>query len=80
MRRVRIATATVQRGRQRAARVLAIMEVTHTVEHILALTLGPMTKNAVQVHFEGRRRQEYTNRPPTVIRIAGKCSLPVRGS
>jgi hypothetical protein len=54
------------------------LKVTHTVEHILALTLGPISKSGVLVHFEGRRRQMYTNRSATVIRVAGKCPLPVR--
>src|SRR6266581_2754365 len=48
----------------RLARIQAVfaLKVTHTVEHILALTLGPIAKGSVHVHFEGRRRQEYTNR------------------
>jgi hypothetical protein len=64
----------------RLARLQAVfaLKVTQTVEHILALTLGPMSKSGVLVHFEGRRRQMYTNRSATVIRVAGKCPLPVR--
>jgi hypothetical protein len=63
----------------RLARLQAVfaLKVTHTVEHILALTLGPISKSGVLVHFEGRRRQMYTNRSATVIRVAGKCPLPV---
>jgi hypothetical protein len=65
----------------RLARLQAVfaLKVTHTVEHILAFTLGPIAQSAVRVHFEGRRRQVYTNRPATVIRITGQCPLPVRG-
>ena len=64
----------------RLARLQAVfaLKVTNTVEHILAFTLGPIVKSGVQVHFEGRRSQVYTNRPATVIRVAGKCPLPVR--
>src|SRR5262249_8351243 len=64
----------------RLARLQAVcaLKVTYTVEHILALTLGPIAKSGVLVHFEGRRRQTSTNRSATVIRITGKCPLPVR--
>jgi hypothetical protein len=64
----------------RLARLQAVfaLKVTQTVEHILALTLGPISKSGVLVHFEGRRRQVYTNRSATVIRVEGKCPLPVR--
>jgi hypothetical protein len=64
----------------RLARLQAVfaLKVTNTVEHILTFTLGPISKSGVQVHFEGRRRPVYTNRPATVIRVAGKCPLPVR--
>jgi len=64
----------------RLARLQAVfaLKVTYTVEHILALTLGPISKSGVLVHFEGRRRQMSTNRSATVIRITGKCPLPVR--
>jgi len=64
----------------RLARLQAVfaLKATHTVEHILAFTLGPIAKSGVQVHFEGRRRQAYTNRSATVLRITGKCPLPVR--
>ena len=65
----------------RFARLQAVfaLKATHTVEHILALTLGPISKSGVLVHFEGRRRQMSTNRSATVIRITGKCPLPIRG-
>src|SRR5215510_15048283 len=64
----------------RLARLQAVfaLKVTNTVEHILALTLGPIAKSGVLVHFEGRRRHVSTNRPATVIRITGRCPLPVR--
>ena len=65
----------------RLARLQAVfaLKVTQIVEYILALTIGPISKSGVLVHFEGRRRQMYTNRSATVIRVAGKCPLPVRG-
>jgi hypothetical protein len=64
----------------RLARLQAVfaLKMTNTVEHILALTLGPIAKSGVQVHFEGRRRPVYTNRPNTVIRVTGTCPLLVR--
>jgi hypothetical protein len=66
----------------RLARLQSVfaLKMTHAVEHILALTLGPITKPGVRVHFEGRRRQVYTNRPAMILRITGTCALPVKGS
>jgi hypothetical protein len=65
----------------RLARLQSVfaLKMTHTVEHILALTLGPITKRGVRVHFEGRRRQAYTNRPATLLRITGTWPLPATG-
>jgi hypothetical protein len=65
----------------RLARLQSVfaLKMTHAVEHILALTLGPITKRGVRVHFEGRRRQVYTNRPAMILRITGTCALPVKG-
>jgi hypothetical protein len=50
--------------------------MTNTVEHILGLTLGPISKDGVQVRFAGKRRQRFTNRPADVIQIEGKYPLP----
>jgi len=62
----------------RLARLQAVcaLKMTNTVEHILELTLGPISKDGAQVRFAGKRRQRFTNRPADVIQIEGKCPLP----
>jgi hypothetical protein len=62
----------------RLARLQAIcaLKVTNTVEHILELTLGPISQDGVQVRFAGKRRQTFTNRPAAVIQVEGECPLP----
>ncbi|WP_089935279.1 hypothetical protein [Candidatus Entotheonella palauensis] len=62
----------------RLARLQAIfsLKVTNTVEHIFELTLGPISKDGVQVRLEGSRKKIYSNRPAAVIKVEGKCPLP----
>jgi hypothetical protein len=60
-----------------AARLLTILELrrTGTVEHILDLELRPDGPDALRVHFRGRRRKVYTNKPAHMISVDGVCRL-----
>lgn len=52
-----------------------LLRATGTVEHILELTIGAIRAGQVAVTFRGRRASLYSNRPPTVIEVSGKCRL-----
>lgn len=52
-----------------------VLKASDIVEEISVLELGPITKKVLQVRFQGRRRQVYTNREPSIIRVEGICSL-----
>lgn len=60
-----------------AARLVAILELrrTGTAEHILELELRPEGADSIHVHFRGRRRKVYTNKPAAEISIDGICQL-----
>jgi hypothetical protein len=59
------------------ARLAAVyhLKMSHTVEHILELKLGPLKNDVMPVRFRGRRKQVYSNQTPAVIEVVGKCAL-----
>jgi hypothetical protein len=59
------------------ARLMAVyqLKASHTVEDVLELRLGPITKGAMGVRFRGRRRRVYENQAPATIEVAGTCAL-----
>jgi hypothetical protein len=59
------------------ARLAAVyhLKMSHTVEHILELKLGPLKNGVMSVLFRGRRKQFYINQIPAVIEVVGKCAL-----
>jgi Domain of unknown function (DUF4062) len=59
------------------ARLWAVfhLKASNTVEHILALELGPISGNQMHVRFRGQRHQVYTNEEPETISIDGECRL-----
>jgi hypothetical protein len=59
------------------ARLYAVflLKATGTCEHVLDLTLGPISDERLAVKFRGRRRKEYSNRPASEIQVAGECRL-----
>lgn len=61
----------------RLARLASIyfLKAGEAVEHILELTLGPITNGSVHVKFRGRRRQVASNVEPAVIEVEGDCPL-----
>jgi hypothetical protein len=60
-----------------AARLVAVLALhaSHTVEHVLELSLAWSGDDAVVVRFQGRRKKLYTNRPAAEIRVEGICRL-----
>lgn len=60
------------------ARLQAIflLKATGTVDHVLALTIGPVRADKVAVKFRGRRSPRYAGQEPVQIEVAGNC--PVR--
>lgn len=48
---------------------------TNTCEHILELTLGPVSNNKLRIKFRGRRRKQYVNQSPVIIEFEGYCNL-----
>ena len=59
------------------ARLWAIfgLKTNGTVEHILELTLGPLTGNMLHVRFRGQRHKMYDNKSPVIIDVEGDCDL-----
>lgn len=60
-----------------AARLMAVLTLnaSHTVEHILELTLSWSGESELAVRFRGRRRKVYSNQPAPEIRFEGACRL-----
>jgi predicted nucleotide-binding protein len=60
-----------------AARLFAVLELllTGTVERIHTLELTMQEDDKLAVRFEGQRQNEYSNRPPHIIKIEGVCDL-----
>lgn len=60
------------------ARLAAIYQLTASgiIEHVLELTLGPVTKAGIAVDFEGRRQPYYDNKAASIIRVAGHVPVP----
>jgi hypothetical protein len=60
-----------------AARLAAVLwlHASHTVEHVLELSMAWSGDSAIDVRFHGRRRKVYTNRPAPEIRVEGICRL-----
>lgn len=52
-----------------------LLRATGTVEHILELTISGIRSGQVTVTFRGRRAKHFSNQPPTVIEVSGKCRL-----
>lgn len=52
-----------------------LLKKTGTVEHVLELTVGAVSKGKAAVTFRGRCVRQYSNQEPTVISVAGECSL-----
>lgn len=59
------------------ARLAAVyhLKMSHTVEHVLELKLGPLKNGVMPVRFRGRRKQVYINQTPAVIEVVGNCAL-----
>jgi len=61
----------------RRARLWAVfyLVVSEICEHIIDLTLGPLSDGVMDVQFRGRRKKVYSNVEPTEISLKGKCRL-----
>jgi hypothetical protein len=59
------------------ARLAAIfaLKASQIFEHVVELRLGPVSDGKLHVVCEGRRRDRYANRQPTVLRIEGDYVL-----
>lgn len=59
------------------ARLLAVfyLKASNTVEHVLELSLGPVSGTRLTVKFRGQRKRIYTNVQPAVIEVVGECEL-----
>jgi len=60
-----------------AARLWAVflLKASGTCEHILDLTLGPITENSMEVRFRGRRHKKYSNTEPATLVVDGHCHI-----
>lgn len=52
-----------------------MLKKTGTVEHVLELTIGRVSKDKVAVSFRGRCARQYSNQEPSVIEVSGDCPL-----
>ncbi len=52
-----------------------LLKATGTVDHVLALTIGPVREGKVTVTFRGRRRPRYTGQEPPLVEVSNTCSL-----
>lgn len=66
-------------AKARLAAISALKE-SHTVEHVLELTLGPVRDDKVPVRFRGERKRAYDNAAATVIEFEGDCALAPSGT
>jgi hypothetical protein len=52
-----------------------LLKATGTIDHVLALTIGPVRKGKVAVAFRGRRPPRYTGQEPVQIEVSGTCPV-----
>jgi hypothetical protein len=52
-----------------------LLKATGTVDHVLALSIGPVKGGKVPVSFRGRRRPRYEGQEPSPIEFSGECVL-----
>lgn len=59
------------------ARLAAVflLKATGTVDHVIALDIGPVRSGRVAVSFRGRRRPQYSGQEPVPIEVSGDCVL-----
>ncbi len=56
-------------------RVVYLLKMTHTVEHIVELKFGAVRNQKVRVTFKGRRPSQYSNEEPVAVQVEGVCTL-----
>ena len=69
---------SVAQGRfEKFARLISVLhlKLSGTVEDVLQFDLKLLEPKQLQVKFQGRRPQRYTNVEPSIIQVDGICSL-----